>query len=318
VTSAPADAAARTGLDPRARRFLDLIAAGAKSRNGAPTLQALRAATDGLASFAAPPPPIERRDDVVPAGRVAVRFYAPPGSGDAQMPGLLYFHGGGWISGGIASHDAICATLSALGLCRVIAVDYRLAPEHRFPAALDDGRAALRAIAARPRRYGVDPKRLGIAGDSAGANLAVVLAREASTPLALQLLLCPVLSPLGPTASRASLAAGWLIEEATMAAYWDFYRDAGLSPDDPRVAPLNVGDFVGLPPALVHVAEFDPLRDEGEAYAAALIQAGGRAELTVHAGLIHHFYGLGGVVPAARAAFARVCDGLTRAWAARA
>ena len=123
-----------------------------------------------------------------------MRFYAPPGSGDAQLPALLYFHGGGWISGGIASHDAICATLAALGLCRVIAVDYRLAPEHRFPAALDDGRAALEAIAAQPRRYGVDPKRLGIAGDSAGANLAVVVAREASAPLALQLLLCPVLS----------------------------------------------------------------------------------------------------------------------------
>ena len=318
MTSPPADAAARAGLDPRARRFLDLIAAGAQSRDGAPTLQALRAATDGLASFAAPPPPVERRDDVVAAGRVAVRFYAPPGSGDAPLPALLYFHGGGWISGGIASHDAICATLSALGLCRVIAVDYRLAPEHRFPAALDDGRAALRAIAARPKRYGVDPKRLGIAGDSAGANLAVVLAREASTALALQLLLCPVLSPLGPTASRAALAAGWLIEEATMAAYWDFYRDVGLSPDDPRVAPFNGGDFAGLPPALVHVAQYDPLRDEGEAYAAALTKAGGRAELTVHAGLIHHFYGLGGVIPAAQAAFARVCDGLTRAWSARA
>ena len=316
MTTAPADAAARSGLDPRARRFLDLIAAGAKSRDGAPTLSELRAATGGLASFAAPPPPVERCDDVVAAGRVAVRFYAPPGSGDAPLPALLYFHGGGWISGGIASHDAICATLSARGLCRVIAVDYRLAPEHRFPAALDDGRAALRAIAARPRRYGVDPKRLGIAGDSAGANLAVVLAREASAPLALQLLLCPVLSPLGQTPSRAALAAGWLIEDATMRAYWDFYRAPGLSRDDPRVAPLNSGDFAKHPPALVHVAEFDPLRDEGEAYAAALTAAGVGAELTVHAGLIHHFYGLGGVVPAAQAAFARVCDGLKLAWAA--
>jgi acetyl esterase/lipase len=304
------------GLDPRARRFLDLIAAGAKPRDGAPTLQELRAATDGLASFAAPPPPVERCDDVVAAGRIAVRLYAPPGSGDAQLPALLYFHGGGWISGGIASHDAICATLSALGLCRVIAVDYRLAPEHRFPAALDDGAAALRAIAARPRRYGVDPRRLGIAGDSAGANLAVVVAREASAPLALQLLLCPVVSPLGRTPSRAALAAGWLIEEATMAAYWEHYRVAGLSPDDPRVAPLNGGDLAKLPPALVHVAEFDPLRDEGEAYATALTRTGVRADLTVHAGLIHHFYGLGGVVPAGQAAFGRVCDGLRRAWAA--
>ena len=97
-----------------------------------------------------------------------------------------------------------------------------------------------------------------------------------------------------------------------MAAYWECYRVAGLSPDDPRVAPLNGGDFARLPPALVHVAEFDPLRDEGEAYAAALTAAGVRAELTVHAGLIHHFYGLGGVVPAAQAAFERVCDGLQR------
>ena len=101
-----------------------------------------------------------------------------------------------------------------------------------------------------------------------------------------------------------------------MAAYWDFYRVAGLSPDDPRVAPFDGGDFAKLPPALVHIAEFDPLRDEGEAYAAALIQAGVRAELTLHTGLIHHFYGLGGVVPAGQAAFGRICDGLRRAWAA--
>ncbi len=313
MTDAPAAVDARAGLDPRARRFLDLVAAAGKTRQGAPTLQELRVATDGLAAFAAPPPPAERRDDVVAAGRIAVRFYAPLGAADAPLPALVYFHGGGWVSGGIASHDAICATLSALGLCRVIAVDYRLAPEHRFPSALDDGRAVLEAIAARPRRHGVDPKRLGVAGDSAGANLAVVLAREATTPLALQLLLCPVLSPLAR--SRAERASGWLIEERTMAAYWDGYRVPGLSPDDPRVAPLFGGGFARMPPALVHVAEFDPLRDEGAAYAAALTAAGVRADLTVHAGLIHHFYGLGGVVPAGQAAFGRVCDGLRRAWA---
>ena len=163
------------------------------------------------------------------------------------------------------------------------------------------------AIAAGPRRYGVDAKRLGIAGDSAGANLAVVLARETPAPLALQLLLCPVTAPLGRTAVSRRLAAGWLIEEATMAAYWDCYRVPDLSPDDPRVASFHGGDFASLPPAIVHVAEFDPLRDEGEAYATALTGAGVRAELTVHAGLIHHFYGLGGVVPAAQAAFERVC-----------
>jgi acetyl esterase len=318
VTGALPHVAAHAGLDPRARRFLDLLAAGAKRRAGAPTLEDLRAATDGLAAFAAPSPPVERRDETLAGGRVAARFYAPQGQGDAQLPALLYFHGGGWISGGFESHDAISATLAARGGCRVIAVDYRLAPEHRFPAALEDGAAALGAIAADPRRFGVDPSRLGIAGDSAGANLAVVVARETRTPLALQLLLCPVMDPLGRTASRAALASGWLIEEATMARYWDFYRVPGLAPDDPRVAPLRGGDFASLPPALVHVAEFDPLRDEGELYAAALIQAGVRAELTVHAGLIHHFYGLGGVIPAAQAAFARVCRALRLAWAASA
>ena len=318
MTGALPHVAPHAGLDPRARRFLDFLAAAAKARDGAPSLEDLRAATDGFAAFAVPPPPVERRDETLAGGRVGARFYAPPGQGDAQLPALLYFHGGGWISGGLGSHDAICATLAARGGCRVIAVDYRLAPERRFPAALEDGAAALGAIAADPRRFGVDPNRLGIAGDSAGANLAVVLAHETPTPLALQLLLCPVMDPLGRTASRAALASGWLIEEATTARYWDFYRLPGLAPDDPRVAPLRGGDFASLPPALVHVAEFDPLREEGELYAAALTQAGAHAELIVHAGLIHHFYGLGGVIPAAQAAFERVCRGLKLAWAASA
>jgi len=318
VTDAPPRAAPGTGPDLHARRFLDRLAAAAKRRVGAPTLEDLRAATGGLAAFAAPPPPVARRDETLAGARVAVRIYASPESGDTPSPALLYFHGGGWVSGGLDSHDAICATLAARGGCRVIALDYRLAPERRFPAALDDGAAALSAIAADPRRLGVDPGRLGVAGDSAGANLAVVVARQSPTPLALQLLLCPVMDPLARTPSRAALASGWLIEEATMARYWDFYRVPGLAADDPRVAPLRAGDFAKAPPALVHVAEFDPLRDEGECYAAALAQAGVRAELTVHAGLIHHFYGLGGVVPAAQSAFERVCRELKLAWAASA
>ena len=251
-----------------------------------------------------------------PQGRIRVRIYRPAGSVARLLPAILYFHGGGWTIGSLEGYDLPCRFFCARSGCAVVAVDYRLAPEHRFPAALEDGAAALRAIAVNPRRFGVDIDRLGIAGDSAGANLAVVLACETPTPLALQLLLCPVMGPLDQTHSRAALASGWLIEEATMARYWDFYRVAGLAPDDPRVAPLNGGDLARLPPAIVHVAEFDPLRDEGEAYAAALTRVGVRAELTVHAGLIHHFYGLGGVVPAAQAAFARVCDGLKQAWAA--
>ena len=319
MTKAPARAVTPIGLDPGARRFLDLLAAGARGRSGPGDLLQLREATAALAAFASPPPPVERRDERIgdPPG-VAVRRYAPPGRGDAPLPGLIYFHGGGWISGGLDSHDSICATLAGRGDCRVIAVDYRLAPEHRFPAAIEDGEAALNAVAADPLRFGLDPRRLGVAGNSAGANLAVVVARRAPAPLALQALLCPVLAPLGATASRAELASGYLIEEATMARYWDLYRIEGLSPDDPRVAPLKGDDFARLPPALVHVAQFDPLRDEGALYVDALARAGVSAALTVHPGLIHHFYGLGGVIPAGRVALEGIGDALRRAWAAMA
>ncbi|HYA72315.1 MAG TPA: alpha/beta hydrolase [Roseiarcus sp.] len=305
------------GLDPRARRFLDFVVAGARGRTGALDLSDLRQASVGLAAFAGRAPEVERRDEFLPgyAPALALRHYTPRGRSDAALPALVYFHGGGWISGGLDTHDALCATLAHRGECRVIAVDYRLAPEHRFPAAIEDGAAALSAIGADPRRFGVDPRRLAIGGDSAGANLAVVVARAPGAPLALQVLLCPVMEPLGRTRSREELANGYLIEEATMARYWEHYGVEGLAPTDPRVAPLRARDFAGLPPALIHVAEFDPLRDEGELYAEALAHAGIRVKLTRHAGLIHHFYGLGGVIPAAQAALERIGDDVREAFA---
>ncbi len=307
------------GLDPRARRFLDFLAAGARGSDGAPNLDVLRRASAELAAFAGPPLPVERRDERLGDGEgaLALRVYSPLGA-DAALPALLYLHGGGWVSGGLETHDAICAGLAARGGCRIIAVSYRLAPEHRFPAALDDAFAALRAVRANPARFGVDPRRLGVGGDSAGANLAVVLARAVrreETPLALQLLLCPVLEPLGRTPSRQALSAGYLIEEATMRLYWDHYRVEGLAADDPRVAPLRASDLTGMPRALIHTAEFDPLRDEGELYAEALASVGVAVQLTRHVGMIHHFYGLGGVIPAAAAAFERIEEQLREAWA---
>lgn len=305
-------------LDPRARRFLDFLAAGGRGGAGTLDLHDLRRAGVELAGFAAAPPEVERREERLAERGLALRVYAPKGASPSLSPGLVYLHGGGWISGGLETHDAICATLAVRGNCRVVAVDYRLAPEHRFPAALEDALATVHAVAADPRRFGVDPRRLAIGGDSAGANLAVVAARAlraAGPALALQLLLCPVMEPLGRTASRAALASGYLIEEATMAFYWEHYRIGGLAPDDPRVAPLRAEEFAGMPPARIHTAEFDPLRDEGELYAEALRRAGVDVELTLHAGMIHHFYGLGAVIPAARAAFERIGDDLGEALA---
>jgi acetyl esterase len=304
------------GLDPRARRFLDFLAASGRGRAGAPDLEALRRAGAELAGFAAPAPPVERRDERLSG--LAFRVYSPHGAAGGVLPGLVYLHGGGWISGDFETYDPICAALAAGAACRVIAVDYRLAPEHRFPAAFEDGLAAVRAVRADPARFGVDPRRLALGGDSAGANLAVIVARalrgETASPLAMQVLLCPVMEPLGRTPSRAALASGHLIEETTMALYWEHYRVDGLAPDDPRVAPLRASEFVGMPPALIHTAEFDPLRDEGELYAHALARDGVSAKLTRHAGMIHHFYGLGGVIPAAQAALTRIGDDIREAF----
>lgn len=298
-------------LDPRARRFLDLIA-GAAREPGDDELEAFRRATDGLAEFAAPPAPVEREEHVfdLAGRRLKARVYAPLGAGADLLPGLVYFHGGGLVSGDLDSHDAICASLADAGSCRVIAVHYRLAPNHRFPAAHDDAREVLQAVAADPGTWRVDPARLAVGGDSAGGGLAVTAARDSGLALKLLLLLCPVLDPLAREPSRFALARGFLIEEATLERYWALYRSAGVTPDDPRVAPLRAAHFRGFPPTRIHGAEFDPLKDEGELLARQIRAAGGEASAVVHAGLIHHFYGLTAIIPAAREALRVVGEDL--------
>jgi acetyl esterase/lipase len=293
-------------LDPRARRLLSLVGAASRGREG--EVESLRRATEALADFAAPPPSVDRRDlELGLAGRtLAARAYAPLDAGGEKLPGLVHFHGGGLVSGGLASHDAICAALSNAARCRVIAVDYRLGPEHRFPAAQEDARDALRFVATRAADFGLDPSRLAVGGDSAGGGLAAVAALEAGVALKLLFLLCPVLDPLAREPSRFELGQGFLIEEATMERYWALYRSDGLSPDDARVAPLRSADFSAFPPTRIHTAEFDPLKGEGAALARAVLAAGGDARCYEHPGLIHHFYGLAGVIPAAGPALARI------------
>ncbi|HLH48529.1 MAG TPA: alpha/beta hydrolase, partial [Roseiarcus sp.] len=297
-----------TTLDRAARRFLDLARASAAQSAGQPSPDDMRRATEALAAFAAS----ERRRDVAtrdaslrgPAADLPIRIYAPRAAQATILPGLVYFHGGGWISGSLDSHDGICRALADEGACRVIAVAYRLAPEHPFPAALEDGARAVETIAAEAESFAIDPRRIGVAGDSAGGNLAAALcgALRGGPPIALQLLLCPVLDALGRTPSRRALASGYFLEERTMARYFEHYRIAGLAPDDPRVSPLRAADFGGLPPTRIHAAEYDPLRDEAALYAERLAEAGVGVRLTVHQGMIHHFYGLGDVIPYAAAA----------------
>lgn len=295
-------------MDPRARRFLAMLSGVAGvSRTD---VEDLRRATAALVDFAPTRADVLRRDDTLRAGGVdlPVRLYASLNP-SSPAPGLVWFHGGGLVSGGLETHDQLCAALAALGECRVLSVAYRLAPEFRFPAAQDDAEAAFAAIRAMPEKWGLDPSRLAIGGDSAGAALAAVATQAATIaglPPALLLMLCPALDPLPLTASRRDLAQGHLIDEATLGRYWELTRSEGLSPDDPRMSPRRATPAPGWPPTYVHTAEYDPLRDEGEAFAARLSESRAHVKLTRHAGLIHHFYGLGGVIPAGQMGLERI------------
>jgi acetyl esterase len=307
-------------LDRFAWRFLDLTRAVASARTSEPTLTEMRAGLAELAAFGEPTrsSKVEARDTLLPGGAIPIRIHSPAESESKLLPGLVYFHGGGWLSGDLDSHAPICRALAESGQCRVIAVDYRLAPEHRFPAAIEDCLAAVEILTAHAEIFGLDPVRIGVAGDSAGANLAVVvcqLAKARGLRIALQVLLCPVMDALGRTQSRQTLGAGYFLEERTMVRYWENYRVEGLDSDDPMVSPSRAADFRDLPPALIHTAQYDPLCDEGALYAVELAHAGVAVHHCQHPGMIHHFYGLGGAIPYAATAWASIGGEIRRAFA---
>jgi acetyl esterase len=230
--------------------------------------------------------------------------------GPALLPGLIYFHGGGLVAGTVATHDSIARALAHAGACRVVSVEYRLAPEHPFPAALDDALAAVTHIGARAAEFGIDGLRLGICGDSAGGTLAAAtvqtVAQIGSPRLALQLLICPILDYSRSTESRRDLASGYLVDQATLDHDLLHYAPPGTDPADPRISPLRADDVGGLPRTVIHTAEFDPLRDEGRDYFERLVRAHAEVSYTCHPGMIHLFYGLGAVIPYARTAFAQI------------
>src|SRR5882762_547927 len=253
---------------------------------------------------------IEDRTLRGPAGALGIRIYTPLDTGPPLLPGLIYFHGGGLVAGTVATHDPIARALANSGACRVVSVDYRLAPEHPFPAALGDALAAVRHIGAHAAEFGIDGSRLGICGDSAGGTLAAAtaqtVARTGSPRLALQLLICPILDYSRSTDSKRDLASGYLVDQATLDHDLLHYAPPGTDPADPRISPLRAEDVAGLPRTLVHTAEFDPLRDEGRDYVERLARAHAEVSYTCHPGMIHLFYGLGAVIPYARTAFEQI------------
>lgn len=298
-------------LDPRVKRFLNLLAAGNPPDARTATVDERRAGLASLMEFGGPPIALERIEDRLfpgPGGELRLRLYSP--SGDAKLPGIIYFHGGGFVAGSLETHDSIARALARHGAVRVASVDYRLAPEHRFPAALDDALAAVRYIAAHADEFGIEPARLGVCGDSAGATLAAAtcqaLARAGGPRLRLQLLLCPILDYSRITESKRELSSGYLVDQATLDHDLMYYLPAGAEPADPLVSPLLAESVAGLPKTSIHTAEFDPLRDEGRNYFERLSQAGNEVSYTCHPGMIHLFYGLGAVIPYARTAFEQI------------
>jgi acetyl esterase len=295
-------------LEPRVKRFLDLLAAGNPPDARAATVEERRNGLVGLMKLGGPPPAVLRVEDrMVPgaAGELRVRLYTP--ADGAALAGLIYFHGGGLVSGSLETHDIVARSLANCSGARVASVDYRLAPEHRFPAALEDAAAVVRHISEHAADLGMDPTRLGICGDSAGATLVAATchaaARAGGSSLRLQLLLCPILDYSRTTASKREYSSGFLVDQATLDHDLMHYLSAGADASNPRVSPLLAQDLSGMPPTRIHTAEFDPLRDEGRNYFERLTQAGNEVSYTCHPGMIHLFYGLGAVIPYARAAY---------------
>jgi acetyl esterase len=301
-------------LDPRVKRFLDALAAGKPPNALETSVQERRQGLAELMKLAGPGAAVDRVEDRTlpgPGGHaLGVRIYTPLDARPNLLPGLIYFHGGGLVAGTVATHDSIGRALANSSTCRVVSIDYRLAPEHPCPAALDDALAAVTYIGAHAAELGIDGMRLGLCGDSAGGTLAAATAQAVArigTPrLALQVLICPILDYSRSTDSKRDFASGYLVDQATLDHDLLHYAPPGTDPANPRISPLRADDVAGLPPALIHTAEFDPLRDEGRDYFERLARAHGEVSYTCHPGMIHLFYGLAAVIPYARTAFEQI------------
>ncbi|PND36771.1 alpha/beta hydrolase [Paucibacter aquatile] len=251
-----------------------------------------------------PRAPVARVENVqVPGaeGPLAARLYAPQTPDEARLPVLLYLHGGGFTIGSIDTHDSLCRQLALRSGVAVLSLNYRLAPEHRFPAAVDDCWAVMRWLAENAGSLGLDGRRLAVGGDSAGGTLAAVCAlhaRDIGLPLALQLLITPGTTAHADTASHKLFANGFLLDAASIAWFFDHYIDHAHKRDW-RFAPLEAPDHSDLAPACVLLAECDPLVDEGIAYADLLRANGGQVQLELYRGVTHDFIKMGRTIPEA-------------------
>ena len=309
-------------LDPQARALIDLVAARGIPPTHLMTPEEARRLFRERRFFTQPAPPevTLTRDLVAPGphGDIPLRLIRPAGAAaDVRLPVLVYCHGGGWTIGDVDTHDTLCRELANGAGCAVVSVDYRLGPEHRFPAAVDDVLAATRWVAAQADALALDATRLAIGGDSAGGNLAAVTAiaaRDAGDlPVVFQLLIYPAVDMRATLPSHTTCAQGYMLTADSIAYYRGHYiPDAGQWADW-RASPLLREDLQDLPPALVLTAGFDPLRDEGRAYADRLSAAGNRAQYVCFERQIHGFITMGRVIDEDNTAVALCIASLRRA-----
>ena len=307
-------AAEAGGLDPKVRTALDAGGPAPDYRSQGPAL--VRTNFNQLAArLPKPQEPIAGIEDRTLDGNLRIRIYRPEGKG--PFPVLLFFHGGGWVVGDLDSHDHVCRALARRTPALIVAVDYRLAPEAAFPGPLDDCEAALRWTASHAGELGGHADRIAVGGDSAGANLAAGLAlrvrERGGPPIALQLLIYPVTDRNFETVSYREFASGFGLTRANMQWFWECYLPDGSGIPDPQAAPLRAPTLRSLPPAFVLTAEFDVLRDEGEAFARRLHKEGVAVRGLRFLGMNHGFIRMAALFPQADHALTVCADALRQA-----
>lgn len=306
-------------LDPQARKVIDALAQLDQKPVEASTPEEARAAIRARIAALGPPEPVATVADhrlAVAGSEITVRVYGPGGSG--PHPALVFYHGGGWVIGDLDTHDGLCRSLTNAAGCVVASVDYRLAPEHRYPVAAEDAYAALTWVVARAGELGIDPARAAVGGDSAGGNLAAVvalMARDRRGPaIVRQVLIYPVTDHDLDTPSYHANATGYVLTREGMRWFWRHYVAREGQGGEPYASPLRAPSLAGLPPALVITAGYDPLRDEGEAYAARLRDAGVPVRLTRYPGMFHGFLRMTLALDQARVALDEIAASLRRAF----
>ncbi len=307
-------------LDPQAQKVVDALAAlhlkPFKDSTPAEARESMRSRTAALGPFEEVAAVTDHRVPVA-GGEITVRVYKPAGMG--PHPVLVFYHGGGWVIGDLYTHDGICRSIVNADGCAVAAVDYRLAPEFKYPVPVEDSYAGLLWVVANATRLGLDPARIAVGGDSAGGNLAAVmtlLARDRRGPrLLLQILVYPVTNYDFNTASYRENATGFVLTTEDMRWFWRHYLAREEQGREPLASPLLAKSLADLPPALVITAGCDPLRDEGEAYAARLRDSGVAVTLTQYPGMFHGFLRMTRILDQSRVVLDEIAGALKKALA---